>query len=332
MKRLIRLAALVCCALTLAACAAPSLGGPRAPATLVPGVDTVLPEAEAPPSLDGQAEATLYFRYLDEPYLAPETRTITVSPSQPYELSLLTALLSGPGTRSSDLRALFPAGTRVRSTVTQGRTLFVTLSRQIMNRYADEPEDWPDDPAWAFEAPLRRRLCMQSLVATVTENCDVDQVQILVEQDGAVTDSLRLRQEYFLDGGTGLVGPMTRDETMLLTPDVALDVALSLWRERDWLRLYRYLARHDPVTGDERVSYDDFVAKLESLPALTDYAFAGGSVQHGGARATYTLSASVMVSGGQTEEIGGRVIRLCREGGLWRVSLDQLTGWLEVRP
>ncbi len=332
MKRFARLIALVCCALTLASCAAPSLGGPRAPATLVPDVDTVLPEAEAPPELDGQAEATLYFRYLDEPYLAPETRSITVSPSQPYELSLLTALLSGPGTRSADLTALFPAGTRVRTTVTQGRTLFVTLSKQIMNRYPDEPENWAIDPDWASKSALRRVLCMQSLVATVTENCDVDQVQVLVEQDGAITDSLRLRQSYFLSGQEGLVGPMTRDETMLLTPDVTLDVALSLWQERDWLRMYRYLARHDPVTGDERVSYDDFVAAMESLPALTTYAFEGGSVQQGGAQATYTLSADVLMADGQREERAGRVIRLCREGGLWRISLNQLTGWLEVRP
>lgn len=114
-------------------------------------------------------------------------------------MALISQLLLGPGTASADLNVLFPEGTRVLSTVRQGRTLFVTLSREIMNGYPDEPVDWQEDAEWRTEAPLRRVLCMQSLVATVTENCDVDQVQVLVQAGSTGSGSLRLKQNYFLD-------------------------------------------------------------------------------------------------------------------------------------
>lgn len=300
-------------------------------ATLVPGTDPVLPEAQAPDSLSTRETATLYFRYLDEPYLAPETRTIALSPSRPYELSLLTELLSGPGTRSADLTALFPAGTRVLSTATKGRTLFVTLSQEIMNAYPDEPSSWRSDAFYQTEVPLRRRLCMQSLVATVTENCDVDRVQVLVEQTGQTADSLRLRARYFMldPDPNALVGPMTRDESLLLSPHTTMDVILSLLVAQDWQRLYAYVAGRDPSTGMERVSYQDFMTAMGNLPAVTDYRFSGGSITKEGMQATFTLSASLLTRSGQALEAEGCILRLRRDNGLWRITLSQLTGWLE---
>lgn len=318
--------------LALGGCAMTATPPADASATLVPGTSVILPRAQAPAALQTRQTATLFFRYLDEPYLAPETRNVTSSPDQPFEMTLLTELLYGPGTRSADLTALFPEGTRVLSTVTQGRTVFVTLSREIMSGYPDEPADWKSDPALAIEVPLRRRLCMQSLVATLTENCDVDQVQILVEQEGYVSDSLRLKQSYFMDdqaSGDGLTGPMTRQEELLLTPSVTLRVILSYWKTQNWTGLYKYLLPSDPVTGAERPAWQDFVTAMENLPRLMDSGFSGGSVSTDGGTATYTLRAVLLLSDGVQGDMDGRVIRLYREDGLWKISMSQLTGWLE---
>lgn len=321
-KRLILLLAAL---LILAGCSALPLSHSTT-ATNVPGTNPVLPEAEAPSSLDSRETATLYFRFLGEPYLAPEARVITHSPSRPYELSLLTELLSGPGTHSADLTALFPAGTQVLSTVTQGRTLFVTLSREIMNPY---PDDAALSPA---EQQLRRRLCMQSLVATITENCDIDQVQILVEQTDASGSSMRLQARYFLADplSTSPVGPMTREDALLLTPGNTMEVICSLWRSRDWQRLYQYIALRDPATGMDRVSYRDFVTAMENQPLLTNFSLQGGSVTAPGDQATYTLSATTLQNNRETQH-QGCILRLNRENGIWRVTLAQLTGWLEVQ-
>lgn len=333
-KRGKTLLALLLCAALCAGCAPVGVNPMlEAVATVVPGTDPILPEAQEDGSaaLQTHQQATLYFRFLDEPLLAPESRTITQAPSQSYEMALLGELLSGPGTHSADLNGLFPEGTRVLSTVKQGRTLFVTLSDEIMNGYPDEPSAWRDGGVWQTEVPLRRVLCMQSLVATVTENCDVDQVQVLVQQDQAAVGSLRLKQRYFMDGSDDsvLVGPMTRDDALLLTPDTTLRVLLDCWQSQDWQRMYRYLALRDPSTGAERAPERDFVTAMEQLSRLTGADFTGGSLSASGTCMTYTLSAHLMDGTGSEWDVSDRVVRLYQEGDRWKTTLEQLTGWLE---
>ena len=280
------------------------------------------PQPDAPDYLFSQEVATLWFRYLDEPLLAPETRALSFSPDQPMEVSLLSALLAGPDVQSPELTGLFPAGTRVLSTVRQGRTLFVTLSRQIMDAYPDEPASWQSDPYWAAEMPLRRRLCMQSLVATITENCDVDTVQVLVEQQDEITDSLRLRQRYYLDtDGNELADSLSRDDRLLLSPGTAMTTILTLWQQRDWPRLIRYM----PAAADEEA----LLARLDALPHLLDFSLSGPTIS--GQTATFTLSATLRGERG-VSTLTRRVLRLNQERGLWRADLEQLTGWLEVTP
>lgn len=327
-------AALLLCLLLCSGCAAlevnPMLENV---ATVVPGTDPILPEAqeEGVSALQSQQQATLYFRFLDEPYLAPESRTITQAPSQSYEMALLSELLSGPGTHSADLSGLFPEGTRVLSTVRQGRTLFVTLSDEIMDGYPDEPASWRDSAAWQQEVPLRRVLCMQSLVATVTENCDVDQVQVLVQQEQTAASSLRLKQRYFMDGAAEeeLVGPMTRDDSLLLTPDTTLEAILTCWQNQDWQRMYRYLALRDPASGAERATEQDFITAMEQLSRLTSASYAGGSLSADGSCMTYTLSARLKDAAGYEWDVTQRVVRLYREGDRWKTTFEQITGWLE---
>ena len=313
MKRLIIL--LLLCAVVLTGCA--SVGrSPFVETTPIPLTDTVFPEAEELPGTAApQSEsAVLYFRYLDEPLLAGEARVIRQLPSQSFELALLGELISGPGTHAVDLKSLFPVGTHVLSTVKSGRTLFVTLSQEIMNPYADEPVDWQEKDEWRREVPLRRQLCMQSIVATVTENCDVDQVQILVQQTG-VTGSLRLKQNYFMDDSEDdvLVGPMTRDPGMLLSAETVLQVALGCWQRQDWARLYLYMASRDRLLGTERPIYRDFVSIMETLPRVT----------------AFTPNGITLAADGMTRTLKDRMLHMCRENGLWKVSLAQLTGWLE---
>ena len=305
-------------ALLLTGCAAHPLSETAQP--LPTEVEALHPIA--PDALASSDTVTLWFRYLDEPLLAPETRAIALSPDQPMEYALITALLTGPDVQSTELTELFPAGTRLLSTVRQGRTLFVTLSREIMNGYPDEPADGLSDPYWAAEMPLRRRLCMQSLIATVTENCDVDEVQVLLEQQGNVTDSLRLRQRYYLDTDDNrqLADPLTRDDSLLLSPGTAMTTILSLWQQRDWTRLTRYIIADDG---------DALTDTFNGLPGLLDFSLSGPTVA--GHTATFTLTARLSAPTG-TYTRSGRVIRLREEHGLWRITPEQLTGWLEGTP
>ena len=328
MRKWVLLAALLAALCMLTGCGA----GPAREDGAAPSPEPVLPGAVEENAVRQSREVTLWFRYLDEPCLAPETRAVARTPGKAWEMTVLEALLSGPDTRSLSLNGLFPEGTRVLATARQGRTLFVTLNREALEALPDEPVDWQEDDAWRVEAPLRRRLTMQSLTATLTENCDVDRVQVLVEQGDDLNASLRLKRNYFLDDSEDdvLTGPLTRDESLLLTPAVSLRVALSCWQRHDWERLYRYIAASDPDTGLTRPVYRDFVTVMEALPSLLDFSAEGGSVSASGDRATFSLGATLLLEDGREDTRTGCVVRLQREGGLWKISREQLTAWLEV--
>lgn len=290
--------------------------------------DAAIPAPAADERLMGRDTATLWFRYGAEPLLAPEERIIATSPTRTFEQSLLTALIGGPA--SSELSGLFPQGTQVLGTWQQGRMLFVTLSKEILSDYADEPDLWTLDAFWQRESPLRRTLAMQSVAATVTQNCDVDTVVILVEGQEQFTDSLRLRRSYYrAGGGDALADPLTRDESLLLSPATAMDVILTCWQERDWARLYLYTARTDPDSGAPIPAYDDFAGEMNRLPHLTDYRFSGGHVS--GGQATLTASLTCLHDGHLTPP-SSAVFRLTYENGVWRVGMSQLTARKEVQP
>lgn len=279
----------------------------------------------APEKAWRQESATLWFRFGSEALLAPESRVLSLSPTAPYEFSLLQALVSGPSASSPELRSLFPPGTQILSTQRHDRRLFVTFSRQIMNAYADEPDNWGSSEFWRTEAPLRRELAMQAIAATVTENCDVDEVVILVEQQ-QVTNSLRLRQSYYLTGSdsVSLADPLTRDETLLLTHRRCMEIILECWSTRDWQRLHQYTAAFDPSTGLQRPDEAAFADQMARLPHLTEYTVSFGSVSADGQQAVFSLTGRCMQDG-STIDLNNAVIRLHQENGQWRIAMSQLT-------
>lgn len=291
--------------------------------TDVQGAEIPAPAADEPTLME--RTAVLWFRFCEEPYLAAETRRLSYAAEDGDALALLRMLMQGPSAASTELNALFPVGTRVISVHQSGRIMFVTLSRHILNAYADEPDDWRDDPAWAAEVPLRRKLAMQGIAATLTENCDVDEVVILLERPAEVTDSLRLRQSYYtLDGDTALADVLRRDESLLLTPSRTAAVILRYWQEADWVRLHRYLAMRDPATGQPRPEAAAFAAQMAETPHLLDAVADGGSISADGQSALFTLCGTWLTRGTE-QTFSGRTLRLVREKGLWRVGLSELT-------
>ncbi|MBQ7137924.1 MAG: GerMN domain-containing protein [Clostridia bacterium] len=314
MKKRITLLLLLCC-LLLSGCTRDPLAPIAAPSAnnILAPVVTGLPE---------QSDlATLWFRYGAEPLLAPETRVITHSRAEGHALAIMRALIDGPGASSNDLAGLFPQGTQVISCTQSGNIMFVMLSKHIMNGYADEPAAWRDDPYWAAEVPLRRELAMQSIAATLTENCPVDTVVILVEQSGS--DSLRLRQSYYMEDSDALADPLIRNESLLLTPARTVEVIRQCWQEGDFARLYQYVATLDPTTSIARPEESEFLALMADMPRLLHARAEGGSVSLDGKTAVFTVSGVWLEEGNETP-FTGMVLRLTREQGIWRIGLNQL--------
>lgn len=162
-------------------------------------------------------------------------------------------------------------------------------------------------------------------------NTTAQQVVILLEQRGETTDSMRLRQKYYTLNAAddALADPLRRDESLLLTASGTMRTILTCIQQRDIRRLYRYLALSDPDTGEARMEYEAFASKWTEYPALTAFDFSGGSAS--GTRAVFTVSGTRLADG-VSQKFTGRSVHLMKTGGLWCISMSQLTAIVEGTP
>lgn len=323
MRKMIPLAALLGCAAILL-CGCSAAGNPlvKAEATPVPGLSMALHAAAASGSNADELCATLYFRYMDQPMLAGESRALTVPRDESAELALINALLEGPSAGHLELTRLFPETVRVESVAARDGLLFVTFNQALLT---DDgvPANWRQDAAWAAEAPRLRLLTIQSLVASITESFPYTGVQIMIsgQEDGQAGQ--RLDNSYFLSGQGGLSDPQLRNEALLLTPQNTVQCLLRAWQQRDYDTLYAYTAASG-ANGEPRPLYEGFALALDACPTLTAYSVSAGSVSHDGASAVLTVSLSLSKEGAPVE-IPAYPLRLDRENGVWKIGYDTLS-------
>lgn len=318
MKKFFKL--LLCFALLLlvTSCAAVTSPLRKAETTPVPGLPMELHAASAPEDRANRQEITLFFRYQQTGLLAAETRSIMVPLDESLELTTVRQLLAGPQASHTELTRLFPHGTAVVDVTPSGDTLQITLTENLENDGI--PADWKEDPAWREEAPLRRRLAIQSLVATMTENFHYPYVQIFIARDQATGISTRLNSSYFLDGRTGPEERLSRDESLLLNMHNTADVLLRAWQERDYPLLYQFTADLPDIP---RPAYDDFAEQLSGCVSVVSYEAGAGHNAPGRSQATVTLALECKADG-QTLQYPAYPLRLVRNGGIWKVSFADL--------
>jgi len=285
-------------------------------ATAVPGLSMELHAASASDANVDQVSAMLYFRYLDEPMLAAESRELNVRRDESVEFAIVEALVEGPSAGHIDLRRLIPADAKVESVVSRDKILYVTFNEGFLND--DVPDDWATRDNWREEAPILRQLITQSLAASITETYPYSGIQILVHRQNEVQTSLRLDNAYFLNGTTGLSEPISRDETLLLTPQHTAEIILTSWQQNDFERLYRFIAETD------KPSFAILSESLLTKPSLQEFNVSGGSIAGDGHNATLTVSLKTYRNN-TSNEIHSYPMLLNRENGIWKISITRLT-------
>jgi len=303
----------------LTACAMAANPLLQAQSTPVPGLPEPVHAIAAPQEQAEQMDITLFFRYQQSGLLACETRTIQVPKDESAELTVVRQLLAGPQASHTDLERLFPHNTTVVAVTPSDDTLMVTLSEGLLNDGI--PADWASDPAWKNEAPLRRKLTIQSLVATLTENFSYPYVQVFLAHEQTSHVSTRLDSAYFLDGQNGPTERMYRDETLLLTMQNTALTILDAWYRRDYELLYQFVATTQP--SDERPTYQAFVSELDGCASLLLFSASAGHVPAGGDRATLTLNLTCMQDNREIH-FPSLPFRLVREEGIWKVPYSEL--------
>lgn len=267
-------------------------------------------------------QAELYYRFLDEPWLTSESRLLTVRKDDSLERVLTEAVLAGPSAASPELRRLFGDDVTVEGTLAQGKLLFVTLSHNVLNAYGDEPANWAADAYWQAEVPLRRQLAMQSLAATLIENCGYDAVQILLHGQSDSNGSMRLPQSYYRTDEPGLAAPLYWDSSLLLTPDQAAQTLLTCYQQKDWERLYRYVA----LGGEEaRPGEAAALTQMDAGLTLRSFALASPMISHSGLEAVVDCELTLADAFGTLQSVPHYPLRLIRENGIWKISWQELT-------
>ena len=305
-----RWALLLLCAVLLSGCAAV----PPESVIRDSGQDQPLISADTRDLPPDQVAAALYFRYGDTAYLAAQERVISVEKNETLEKALVLALLEGPAAAPA-LGPLFPPGTQLLATASQGNTLFLTFNEAFMGRYADEG----GDAAVSAEGVLRRQLCLDALSATLTEAGLCAKVQVLVYRGARQGTSMRL-PAGFLDqsGDETLLPPLTRNENSLLTPHNTAALILDAWRGQDWAALFDLTAR-----GDDRPREQSAFDAFAEGRVLTFYALSPGSVAQDGQSAVVGADLTLRGEAGD-DTAAGYPLRLIREGGLWKIRYDDL--------
>lgn len=317
------LIALICAATLLAGCAV------SPPDTLVRSDhgDTPLIGAQTGANEPEIYEATLYFRYGDTPYLAPETRRVARGGDETLEKALVRALLEGPGATSPALAPLFPAGTQVLSTTLQDDLLLVMFSEELTSRYPDETGA-TSAAHWLGEARLRRKLAMDALTATLTGAGLCARVQVLVWRQTQAATTLRLSAGYLTatDDDTPL-DPFTRDESVILTAHNAAAAALKAWLTQDWQTLYGFLATVGE-TGEARPGDQAAYADFASGALLTSFSLTPGETSADGKTCVLLADLSLRTRGGEDRALTAYPVRMRREGGLWKIDYARLKGMM----
>jgi len=275
---------------------------------------------EAPDST-AQVQAVLYFRYLNSPYLSPETRSITVPHTESLEMALVKELIRGPGGSADLLTGLFPGDTEVLNVLQEGNRLFVTFSRQVENPLDKENTF---SKAAREEAQLRRRLLTASLVNTLTEYGAFQDVQVLILRDPGQHSSMRLSEAFYLEDSDLLPGPLTRQEERIITPGNALSVILSFWEQQNWSALMKVVA----LRGDEGSTMK--LTDFQQLPALLETTVTPGSIAPDGSSAVVLLDAGFKKQDGSTASLAAFPVLLLRSHQGWLMSLKSLQALLEA--
>lgn len=269
-------------------------------------------------------DVTLYFRFGDTQALGAEHAQLDIRREETVATSIVQRLIDGPGVGNGRLTGLFPSGTRLISVSGEATTAFVTLSSEFLGRPDGAPADWEDLSDWQEEAALRRRLAVQSIVLSLTEEGRYQRVQLYVaDGDDEIPERVPMACFDLTVTDPALVlAASARDESVLLTPQRAMTMLMDAWQAMDWERMYALLA---PAQDAALPTLSVFEASMrERDVTLLDYGTTQGTVSFDGQAATVVVDAQIRSSLGGDAQITRESVPLVREQDNWAIREDTL--------
>ncbi len=270
---------------------------------------------------------TLYFGYRNTLLLGREVREVSVPRAASAELSVVQALLDGPGSLSPHLTPLFPPGTQVLSVVPEGDRLFVTFSEALMAHYADEALiDSADYRAGLGQQ--RRRLAMAGLVNTLTDSGRYSSVQVLVRGETYVSTSMRLSNRYYLLDNDLLPDPLVRQDELILNPQAAVSRFMDAWQKQLWDQAAQLIGGSLQADGILPTEHE-LTQQLQNASQLLEWTVTPGTVSLDGQSAVVSVNYSAQQKNGVRFSVSAKPVKLLLIDGVYLIPFQsalRLTG------
>jgi len=270
-----------------------------------------------------QVEVTLYFKHYLADYLVPEKRVVQKG-SQSIEYVIMSELLKGP---TFERVAVMPPSVKLLDVTRNGDTVFVNLSEEFtgdIDLAAMHKETVPEDKKEGVLAQMKR-LCVYSIINSLTELDGVNRVKILVNNRALTYEEMGIELIATQTANVGKDTPvmaLTRNKNFILTPSEAVrQVFDSLVGEPDWERIDAFLARKN-TDGSERPPIEEvqkiYSAYVAGLEFDSENFIMSEEIKPDG-EAFVTVTYAIKYANGKKESRDSDVLRLVNEDGIWKL-------------
>ncbi len=298
--------------------------------------DVVLPQIDPEEGVTRQVQGSLYYSLVDREDVVRINSTIYVKSYESVENAVLRILSQTPKEHSDLVVSDLPKGTQAISSQREGSILYLTLSKEFLDKAKlesrrQEIEEEKDRlRPGEYESILNAldkeyfksmRLSVYSIVNSMLSVSDVDRIQLLVDKNGTGEGVRPTLYEVGLsdDIESGeLVEPMPLVTSQTATPVTIVELLLNHLTLEDYERAYDYIA----AVGTNNVykpDLDDFVNQLSHLCKITEYDMQG-YVQNPNGEAIVRLRLVIEREEGIPEIIYNCELVLLEESGIYLVD------------
>lgn len=268
-------------------------------------------------------EYMLYFQLLNENYIVPELRTLTIPESKSIEQILIQELISGPKDNSTNIINNINTNTRVVSVSGNEDVLFVTLSNQFLSPPKEYQEKWDEEQEVEDMILKTRKMALYAMVNTVTELGRYSFVQFYIDYDSNGTGTRPTRKEmgFVGEGETQLIEPLSRDTNIIFSPKSSILTIMNSVIEKNWAEVTKYTSYSENLDAD----INELIRQLElSNLSLLDYSITSETISLNGDYAVVVLSYSFESVDGTENSNNNISVKLILENGIWKCSIESL--------
>ena len=294
MKRLAAIAAVIMSALMLVSCAGLNESG---------DASTVRPKPEGAVA----SGAVLYYYSPVYSSLAAIEETVEVPVDRRKELYILERLIDGPDSNPF-ITAIINSKTEIVDITDSASTVSVTLSKEFL-------ELTEGAQRVSSDKNMLLRMCAYSVVNSLTEYGQFDKVQILIDVNGTGIGERVTRKELgFTENPDEYLEALSRDDSLLMTPNDALKTILTLIENKEWSTLYSL------IDTQEKPEYELFssLCNVHVDNLVLEGELSRGSVSPNGK--TAVITASFKLAGIEERSYQNVPIVLNKTDDVWKLS------------